>query len=261
MTYKTALLTAAAIVAAGALGYSLMSSGTAQQDIAGKDREAIEQIIREYLVENPQVVIDALDRYNELEALRAEAEAMAGLDVHLATLISSEDAYADGASVEDAKVYVVELFDYHCGFCKQATDYVYDLLAEEDDVRVVFRELPILREESDYAAMAALAARDQGKYRDLHFAMMNASGILTRERIAKIAADNGIDVEAMEDRIDEAEYTDVLGRTRNIAIDIGVTGTPAFVVASADGSYSRMIGGWQPETLSESIEEARKAGI
>lgn len=258
MTFKTALLSAAAIAAAGALGYSLMSAGTARQDSTVKDRAAIEQIIREYLVENPQVVIDALDRYNELEALRAEAEAMAGLDVHLDTLISGVDAFADGAPASEAKVYVIELFDYHCGFCKQATDYVYDLLAEEEDVRVVFRELPILREESDYAAMAALAARDQDKYRELHFAMMNASGILTKERIARIAADAGIDVEALTAAIDGSGYDGVLARTRDIAIDMGVTGTPAFVVASADGSYSRMISGWQPETLSQSIDEARK---
>jgi len=259
MTFKTALLSAAAIAAAGALGYSLMSSGTAQQEIAGKDREAIEQIIKEYLVENPQVVIDALDRYNELEALRAEAEAMAGLDVHLDTLISGVDGYAAGASTDEAKVYVIELFDYHCGFCKQATDYVYDLLEDQEDVRVVFRELPILREESDYAAMAALAARDQDLYRALHFAMMNASGILTKERIAKIAADEGIEVDVMEAAIEDADYQQLLARTRDIAIDIGVTGTPAFVVASPDGSYSRMIGGWQPETLDEAIEEARKS--
>ena len=259
MNFKTALLSAAAIAAAGALGYSVLSTGTAQQDIAGRDREAIEKIIREYLVENPQVVIDALDRYNELEALRAEAEAMAGLDTHLSALMSDEDGYADGAPVDDAKVYVIELFDYHCGFCKQATDYVYDLLDQQDDVRVIFRELPILREESDYAAMAALAARDQDKYRDLHFAMMNASGILTEQRIAKIAADLGMDVGAMEAAIETADYDAMLARTRDIAIDIGVTGTPAFIVASADGGYSRMISGWQPETLSQSIEEARES--
>lgn len=259
MTFRTALLSATALAVAAGLGYGLFSAGTAQNPISGKDRDAIEAVIHDYLMENPEVIMDALDRYHALEALREEEASQRALQTHLSTLMSDDDAFATGAAAGDAKVYVIEMFDYHCGFCKEASQYVSGLLEDERDVRVVFRELPILREESDTAAYASLAARDQGKYPALHFAMMDASGILTKERIEGIAQDVGIDIASMHQAIDTNDYDGLLLRNREIAIDIAVSGTPAFIVVSADGSYSRLISGWQEQMLEEAIEEARKA--
>ena len=258
--FRTALLSAAGLAAAAGLGYGLISYGTAQKSgIDTNDRAAIEAIVRDYLLENPDVVVEALDRYSAMESMRDEAAAMAGLDQYLPVLISGEDGYAAGPAIDEADVVVIEFFDYHCGFCKQASGYVADLLDDSDDVRVVFRELPVLREESDLAAQYALAARDQNGYPAFHFALMDANGVLAESRIREIAADVGLDAASLAATVEAETHLGTLSRTRDIAIDLRMSGTPAFVVASPNGSYSRIIPGWQPQTLDEAIEEARQA--
>lgn len=257
MNFKTAFLSAAALVAVGSFGYSIVSAGNAQNSGA-MDKEAIETIVREYLLDNPEVIIEALDEYSAREALREEALAQESLAQNLPALLNADDGYISGADVATANVAVIELFDYHCGFCKEATGFMNELIDTQDDVAVVFRELPILREESDYAAKIALAARGQGKYREFHTAMMNSKGVLTEERIDRIAKNTGLDLHLLHSAYQAADYEDILLRTREIAIEAGVSGTPSFIVATTDGSYVRFVNGWKKKQLEESIAEARE---
>ncbi len=260
MQFKTGLLSAAALIAAGALGYSVTASSSAQFEPAlSSDKTKIEAIVREYILENPELIAEALDIYAEKEAVYEQARLEESLVGHLPSLLDDKDGYTAGAKAGAAKVAVIELFDYHCGYCKEASNYVFDLIKEEKDVQVVFRELPIMREESTYAAEVALASRDQGKYRDLHFALMQASGVLTEDRIDKIAKNAGVNLVSLHSTRKNSSYDETLDKTREIAIDIRLTGTPAFIVASPDGSYTRLIPGWAPEEIDEAIKEARKA--
>ncbi|WP_306253913.1 DsbA family protein [Parvularcula sp. IMCC14364] len=257
--FKTFTALSAVLVAAAALGTSVISGSQAQFSGKDQDRAALEETIRTYILENPEIIAQALDRYAEQEALFEEARIQENLSGHLPALLGSEDGYIMGAQGDAAKVAVIELFDYHCGYCKSAADYVAKMIETEDDVQFVFRELPILREESEYAAKIALAAREQGRYSDLHFALMDASGLLDEKRIDDIAKKAGLNLGSLHSSRDSAALDEVLERTLEIAIDIGLTGTPSFIVASTDGAYTRIIPYWDAQELEEAIEEARNA--
>ena len=256
MSLKTSLLAGASFGFAALLATNLMGVSSAQTSTSKAD---VEKIVKEYILENPEIIAEALDLYAEEEELRREEARKDALANNLPALLNPKDGFATGATDKEAKVAVIEMFDYHCGFCKQASDYMYDLSKNNKDIKVVFRELPLLREESNIAAKAALAARDQGKYLDFHFALMNASGTLTRDRIERIASDVGVKVQDMNSKMETNQIDAILDRTLDVAIDIELSGTPAFIVAAVDGSYINVVPGWAPDEVDRSIKEARAA--
>lgn len=220
---------------------------------------AIREIVRAYLIEHPEVLADAARAYDEKQSQLQEEAGKNGVRANLAELLSDEDGYRAGKDVAKAKVAVIELFDYHCGFCKKAVPLVRELTKSDPAVKFVFRELPILREESEFAAEAALAARAQGKYQELHFAMMEATGALTKERIFDIARQKGLDVAKLQADIKSPAVRKALDETHRIAREMRIDGTPAFIVTTLDGSYVEVIPGLPRDNLKAAIANAKKA--
>ena len=233
----TLLLTAAAMPAC--------AQQAPETSVNTADRAAVELIIRDYLLENPEIIQDAL-----IELDRREKAAM------LARV--ADDLYNNPDDVflgpKDAKVTIVEFFDYNCGFCKTSTAWVQSTLEEHPkDVRVVFKELPLLdsrTKTSRNAAKAALAASRQGKYGPMHFALMEARG-LTSERLESIAKEVGLDMEMwrtdMEDESLDALIEDTFTLARKIP---DLTGTPFFIV------NGEMVNGANIDRLNALVAEA-----
>lgn len=189
------------------------------------DKAQVESIIKSYLMENPEIIRDAM-----IELEKKEDRAM------MAAVSDEMKSDPRDASIgpENAKVTIVEFFDYNCGYCKKSTDWVMETVkAYPKDVRVVFKELPILdgrTKTSRNAALAALAADRQGKYQQMHVALMNGRS-LTPERIDKIAADLGLDVKKMREDMKDAALEKHLEDTLNLAQRVPpLTGTPFFVI-------------------------------
>src|SRR5690606_6736712 len=126
---------------------------------------------------------------------------------------------------EDAKVTIVEFFDYNCSYCQLASSWVQQALeTHPNDVRVVFRDYPILNSRtgtSIEASHAALAAAKQGKFKDMHFAMYGASATLSSEEIDAIAESVGVDVARMRADMESAEYGELIADTMVLADQIG----------------------------------------
>lgn len=230
-----------------------------ETSFSGLQEDEIRALVREYLMTNPEIIIEAVNEYSRRQYEFSQQRAIAGAKKHLAALLDPEHGYVAGRNPDKAKVAVIEVFDYHCSYCKRAAPLVKALMAKEQDVKVVFREYPILRDESDYAAEIALAAREQDKFLDMHFAMMEATGTLTKDRIAKIAKKEGVDFAKLEKARQDPSVPVAISATLNIVRDMGVDGTPAFIVASLDGDYVDVIQGFDPEALIDSIDEARAA--
>ena len=267
----------AALAGAFVLGATVIAFSSAQQSAPTEDmqshaparnletafsdleEEDIRKIVRDYLMTNPEIIIEAVNEYSARERLRAETQANDVAAANLDALLDPATSYVTGKNPSKAKVAVVELFDYHCGFCKRATPIIKDIVKKDADVKVVFRELPILREESGYAAAVSLAARDQGKFSELHFAMMDASGVLTKDRVATLAKKEGVDISKIEARIEQPDISAAISGNHDIAAQMGVEGTPTFIVASIDGSYVEVINGFRPDELKEKIAAAKKA--
>lgn len=268
---KKQLAIGAALAAAVALGATIAAFGNAQSSKPGADNRApsavfasseedeIRAIVREYLLEHPEVIIESLQAYDTRQREAADVKARETARQNLPTLLSDEGGYTVGADPAKAKVAVIELFDYHCTYCKHAMGLVQDLTRKDAAVKVVFREFPILREESEFAAKAALAARAQGKYADMHFAMMGASGVLDKKRIREIAEKNGVDYAALEKAAQDPAIDKALDETHRIAAEMGVEGTPAFIIASIDGGYIEVVPGYSEQHVKAAIDEAKKA--
>jgi protein-disulfide isomerase len=205
----------------------LTVSGCAQAEPKGRDmkRADVESIIQEYLMENPEIIRSALielDKKEDRAALAAVSDSL------------FKDPRDVSIGPKDAKVTIVEFFDYNCGFCKQSADWVENVMKKyPDDVRVIFKELPILdgrTKTSKNAAKAALAAARQGKYKAMHFALMNERG-LSADRIFAIAEKEGLDVEKLKKDMEDPEMERQIADGLLLANRIpSLTGTPFFVI-------------------------------
>lgn len=199
--------------------------------------------IRDYLLSNPDVLREALDPTRQLAAtaqrLRGDILGAAGVPA---------------AGDESAPVTVVEFFDYRCGYCKRSLDAVRMAL-ERTDVRVELREYPILGDDSARAARAALAAARQGRYVDVHLALMAHEGEYDEESIRGIAIEAGLDAERLFEDMQSAEVAALIDTNRALARRLGVSGTPAFLVAGPD-AFQASPGALDVARLTNLIEEA-----
>lgn len=236
--------------AASALALALIAtSGCAQAESKGRDmkRADVEKIIQEYLMENPEILREALielDKKEDHAALAAVSDAL------------FKDPRDVSIGPKDAKVTIVEFFDYNCGFCKNSSDWLKGVMDKyPDDVRVVFKELPILdgrTKTSRNAAKAALAAARQGKYTTMHFSMMNERS-LTKDRVLAIAEKAGLDMDKLKKDMEDPEMDRQLEDGLLLANRIpSLTGTPFFVI------NDDFIAGADTKKLDKMLEDALK---
>lgn len=159
------------------------------------DKEVIREIVREYLLEHPEVIDEAL----WILQARREAEkrdyTRALIRQHRTELQVHPMSPSSGNETGD--VTLVEFIDYQCGFCKRSLQPVLDLLENDKQVRIVWKEFPILGPVSRFAARAAMAAKRQNRYEDVHVSLMSAQGQLTEERVIEIARQVGVDVQQL----------------------------------------------------------------
>jgi len=202
-------------------------SGTLAQQ-AAPNRAATEQIVREYLMAHPEVLVESLSTYQEkLEAQQAEAQRQA-----LATRQNEmfKNPASPVAGNPQGDVTLVEFFDYQCGYCKAVHADVWRLLESDGKVRLVLKEFPILGPASLTASRAALAARKQDKYDALHSALMENRGQLDDDQIMRIAGSVGLDMERLKKDMQAPDIQDALQRNLQLAADLNIRGTPAFVI-------------------------------
>jgi len=202
-------------------------------------RGEIESIVRSYILEHPEVILEAVD------AIREKNEAAAA-EKSKNSIASNRDALRnDPASPTmgnpNGDVVLVEFFDYNCGYCKSVQKDLMDLIKSDGKIKFVFKDLPILAESSIAGAKAALAARAQGKYVDFHVALMGKRGALDNDAIFQIARDVGLDVNRLKTDMESPEIAKIVDKNKSLGDEIGVRGTPAFVLGD------RLIGGALPK--------------
>lgn len=204
----------------------LAQSGPSTAQDVSDDR--IKALIAETLRENPELVLEALQA---LEARQAEAQAAAAEAVLTNEReVIERDPNAPVLGNPDGDVTVVEFFDYNCPYCKRAMPEVDALLAEDGKVRLVMREWPILSEGSAFAARAALAARKQGKYAEMHNALMGMRGKVEAGTVLRVAGEIGLDVEKLKVDMQSPEIEEHIATSMRLAEALGFNGTPSFVV-------------------------------
>lgn len=238
---RTVLAVVALLLALGAgLAVGWLWRGTAP---AGKDRAAVERIVRDYILEHPEILPEAMQNLQK----RENAQALSGIrdQVH---------APFPGAVLGNpqGKVTLVEFTDFGCTFCRQSVAEVEQLIAADPELRVVVRELPILSPQSADAAKMALAAAEQGKYAAFHHAMFEA-GRPGPDTIAAAARAAGLDMARAQRVIADPRIETELARNIDFARQLGFNGTPSWI--AGDQLLSGAVG---KARLAEAIEAAKK---
>jgi protein-disulfide isomerase len=216
----------------------------------GVSREATEEIIRDYLLKNPEIIGQALKTLEERQRQAEKQEFLKALTAHREELLGDPRSPVGGNP--RGSVTVVEFFDYRCPHCKRAAPDLKKLARDDPDVRIVYKQFPMLGPDSELAARASLAAHAQGKHAALHDALMASSGPLTLRAILKLAGPAGIDVAKLEADMEKPEFRATIERDLSLGEAIGITGTPSFVIG-----FELVPGRVDLETLKALVAEAR----
>jgi protein-disulfide isomerase len=244
----------ASLIAAALAASTLTLAGCSE---ARSDDEAFGQRVRAYLLENPEVLEEAIVRLDQKRAEAAKVSQTKGLAASRQAL--ERDPRDPVLGNPKGAVTVVEFFDYRCGYCKIVAPEVIKLLESEKDVRFVFKELPILPDSdgrlgvSERASRVALAANKQGRYLPVHRDLM-AEKSLNDAGIERVLRRHGLDPAALARAGSTPAVDDHLSDNQELARKLGIQGTPAFVVGD------QVIPGADPDALRAAIAAARAGG-
>lgn len=215
------------------------------------NREQIENIIKEYIQKNPEVILESVEDYGNKQREVSQADRQKAVDEHISWALNNDKLPIAGNP--DGDITVVEFYDYNCGYCKKAMSDVTTLIEEDKNVKVVFVEMPILGRTSELAARWAMAADKQDKFLQYHIGLMQNRGPINEDSLEKIAKNIGLDIAQMRKDIDTPEVSSLIAEKTSKASAMGISGTPAFII---DGKlYGGYIG---IDAMRRAVKEARE---
>ena len=212
----------------------------------------LESIIKEYILNNPKVLMDSVNNMRANEQKAQEDGAAQALKDNSDYLLKGN---LPDVGNKNADVTIVEFFDYNCGYCKQGYEAVQQGLDTDKNLRFVFVDFPILSESSHLASRYALAAQKQGKYFELHRELMKYKGPKTDESILGLAKTAGLDIDKLKADLNSPDIEAAIKKNTELAQKLAISGTPAFIIGD------EIIRGYIPfDGMKAKIEEKRKKG-
>lgn len=197
-------------------------------EFSPEQKKELGDFIRQYLMENPEVVRDAMQELERKQQMAEDQARTDSLKSMSSEIFHSGDDLVGGNP--KGKVALVEFFDYNCGYCKRAFPDVMKMIKGDKDLKLVMKEFPILGPGSVYAARAALASRKQGKYWEYHLAMMAHEGRIDEAVADQIAEATGLDLKKLKADMEAEEVNQVITRNMQLADSLKIQGTPAFII-------------------------------
>jgi len=187
-----------------------------------------ERRVRAFFLEHPEVIAEAINRLEARQGEQEATEAQAVLKSRADAVFRDPDSPVGGNP--DGDVTLVEFFDYNCPYCRQVAPLMLEAETADPKLRVVFKEFPILGPSSTFAAKAALAAHEQGKYLALHHALMKVRGTVDEAKVLEAATAAGLDVDRLKAEAEAPAIQAMLERNLDLARALRINGTPGFVV-------------------------------
>jgi protein-disulfide isomerase len=218
------------LVVAGAVWFALDPGfrGSEDRPEAALPNDALDRRIRDYILANPEVIVEAMQRLQARQQAAAASEAEAVLSARADEVFRNATSPVGGNP--DSDVTLVEFFDYNCPYCRSVAPVMNEAEAADPDLRIVYKEFPILGPNSVYAAQAALAAHRQGRYLAFHQALMQANGKADSDLVLAVAAEVGLDIERLKTDMEDPGIQEAIDRNLALAQALRITGTPGFVV-------------------------------
>jgi protein-disulfide isomerase len=218
----------AALVAAFLATALVAAPSRAEMDAAQKAE--IEQIVRDYILANPEIIEEAAQALQQKRDQELAASQTKAIVEKASTIYDSKHQMVLGNP--DGAINIVEFFDYNCGYCRRAVADMTALLESNPDLRMVIKEFPILSEGSVEAARISVAVKDiaPDKYLDFHRELFMRPGQAGAAKALQVAADLGLDAEALKIAANGANVTASLQEVHQLATDLGISGTPSYVI-------------------------------
>lgn len=253
------------LLTVSALASSMMSPAVmADTTFSPSQKTQIEKIIHDYLVNSPEVLMEASQALQVKQQLVQQKEAKSAILQNSEQLLTEKIAFAGNPK---GNVTIVEFFDNQCGHCKTMKPILAALIEKDNNVRVIYKEFPIFGKSSELAARAALAAGMQGKYVPMHDVLLQADKRLDKAMIMEAAKTAGLDMPKFTVDMDSKTVTDALEENRKLAEKLHLMGTPAFIVLStpngklkAGAEASFVPGGIGAEALQALVDKSAAAG-
>jgi len=205
-----------------AFGLYLPQAGAAA--LSPEQRGEVETIIKEYLLANPELIFEVLEK---LEARRKEQEASESQQRLVENKAEIFQSKYDFVENPEGHIPLVEFFDYQCGYCKRVLPALQQVRRDHPDVRLIFKEFPILGPASVFAARAAIASKRQDRYMAFHDALMGHRGSLDETVVLSVAKDIGLDIEQLRQDMERPEVEEEIDFNRALAARMNIRGTPS----------------------------------
>ncbi len=222
---------------------------------AGTDRAAVETIIRDYLLQNPEILLELQQALEIKMNAEREEQARVAMTENAAQIFRSPADPVIGN--KDGDITVVEFFDYNCPFCRKVIPDLEELISTDKNVKIVMKEFPIFGEESEQAAYAALAAGRQGKYWEMHRALLEKPGRANKQKALTIARELNLDIAKLEADMVLPEVRTVVEDAQRLGQKMGIQGTPHFLIGplSIPGAPDDLL-----DQMKSRIAQVRKDG-
>ncbi|MDA8869788.1 DsbA family protein [Rhizobiaceae bacterium] len=201
------------------------------QDVTPEpDRTRIEGIVRDYLLTNPEIMLEVQAALEAKQAELALARAKEAITRNQTAILSSKNQAVVGNP--DGDVTLVEFFDYNCGFCQRAMNDMNELLAKDDKLRFVLKELPILGPGSVTASQVSTAVYrlHPDRYAEFHGRLLGLDAQKDGATARTIAEDMGFDMAALNAEADKPDVIDAFREVNRLADELGISGTPSYII-------------------------------
>ncbi len=209
---------------------SLAQERVASDQFNEIEKRAIEEIVRDYIIEHPEVLLESISLMEQRQQELRQAQAEKAIRENADEIFNAPTSFVGGNV--DGNITIVEFFDYNCGYCKQGFPGMMNIINTDKNIRLVLKEYPVLGPESIVAARAAIASRKQNKYMAFHTALMKAKGKLSEQRIFDIAKDTGINIKKLKDDMQSPEVDATIERNHALTELLGIDGTPGYVIGN-----------------------------
>jgi protein-disulfide isomerase len=220
---------------------------------AGMSKEDVQAVVKDFIQNNPEAILKSVNDFQQKSQQQQDASAQKTVTDNRDALENDPSSPVAGNPKGD--VTIVEFFDYSCGYCKKVMPAVIKIAEEDKNIKLVFKEFPILGPNSVLASQAALAVHiiSPDKYLQFHKALMEGH-TSSKESILKIATDMGLKADEISAKMDSPEVQAILAKDKELAGKVGIRGTPAFTI---NGEF--IPGAIDYDTFKEKVKAARAA--
>ncbi len=222
-------------------------------EMTAAEREAFRAEVRAYLLENPEVIVEAMDILQGQQEQAAAERDLQMLADNQGKIFNDPNSWVGGNPSGD--ITVVEFVDYRCGYCRKAHDEVAELVKTDGNIRFVIKEFPILGEQSLISSQFAIAVRQlygDDAYKAVHDQLIALRGDATPETLARLAADLGHDPGAVLAQMQTPEVKAIIDANHALASLMEINGTPTFVIDQT------MVRGYVPLDSMRQIVEGQR---